>query len=297
MVQSKWCPSDVALVAAQFTAPTLYYVSRMRRSSTRRDHSRCTDKKCKAFRVDPAVYRTKHVEPGCARHFTGPPEPQVMRIIRSGKIPILSLKENQQGDIIEVSVEPYRAGVEYVAVSHVWADDLGNVDENKLPQCQLRHIKRILDDLVNKSTFWRLANNGRLNTMLRRSRSKSIRFWIDTICVPLRQIDSEARDRAINQMNDTYVNAYQVLVLDAELQSLDALDMTEAFMQISLSGWMRRLWTLNEGVLARRLHVKFKNDIFDLREMNDSLNPRSTTLRESIQVIWGTILADASQFY
>ncbi|KAL8846454.1 MAG: hypothetical protein Q9198_011292, partial [Flavoplaca austrocitrina] len=40
--------------------------------------------------------------------------------------------------------------------------------------------------------------------------------------------------------------------------------MTEVFLRISISGWMRRLWTLQESVLGRRLQVKFEDGIVDL---------------------------------
>lgn len=66
-------------------------------------------------------------------------------------------------------------------------------------------------------------------------------------------------------MYKTYVSAQHVLVLDSELQRTPIpKDMTEAFLRVSISGWMRRLWTLQESVLGRRLQVKFEDGIVDL---------------------------------
>lgn len=59
---------------------------------------------------------------------------------------------------------------------------------------------------------------------------------------------------AISLMYKTYVPAQHVLILDSELQRTPIpKDMTEVFFRISISGWMRRLWTLEESVLGRRL--------------------------------------------
>lgn len=60
-------------------------------------------------------------------------------------------------------------------------------------------------------------------------------------------------------MKETYEKAHKVLVLDAELEAVPLGDTVEMMLRVCLSGWMRRLWTLQEGVLAAHLYVKFQD--------------------------------------
>ena len=73
-------------------------------------------------------------------------------------------------------------------------------------------------------------------------------FSIDTLCVPSK---GEFRRVVMSRMRKTYGNAWKVLVLDSELEvaSMDTIP-EECLMRITCSGWMRRLWTLQEGALA-----------------------------------------------
>ncbi|ERF75666.1 hypothetical protein EPUS_08620 [Endocarpon pusillum Z07020] len=281
MASNNWCSSDISRVVEQYSPSSLYYISLMRRAGTTRDHSSCTKQKCLAFQVDPSRYRTKHLDEHCACSFLGPQIAEVVRIIMSGKIPLLSIIVDERADAVVVSVEPYKAGVEYIAISHVWADGLGNTDRNTLPRCQLLRMRQLLDELRDQASL-----------------NVSMRFWLDTLCVPVRQHHANARDRAICQMKDVYMNAYQVLVLDTELQSVDPLDISEAFMRISLSGWMRRLWTLHEGVLGNRLHIKFRNATLNLekgyKELGFKFQPE---LAREFENVFGTPMADARQTF
>ena len=65
---------------------------------------------------------------------------------------------------------------------------------------------------------------------------------------------------ALNQMRTPYIEASHVLVLDSSLQRVDLLGPApeEICMRIFTSGWMRRMWTLQEGALPRRLWFQLK---------------------------------------
>jgi len=66
-------------------------------------------------------------------------------------------------------------------------------------------------------------------------------------------------------MFKTHVSARKVLILDPELRNTPIpSDLDEAFLIVSVSGWIRRLWTLREIVLGRRLQVRFQDGFFDL---------------------------------
>ena len=75
------------------------------------------------------------------------------------------------------------------------------------------------------------------------------------------------------QFPDVYAQAEQVVVLDGELQnaSLDA-SVEEKAVRLCISGWMRRVWTLEEGVIGRdRLFIKFREGLSPFPERISSL--------------------------
>ena len=118
---------------------------------------------------------------------------------------------------------------DYVAISHVWSDGLGHSPGvNALPECQIRR----LHDLI-------------LVTGLREPI-----VWIDALCVPAE--NGPGKRSALAQMADVYRNATNVLVLDSDLLLTPSSSCNEEILlRIALSKWMRRLWTLEEGVVAR----------------------------------------------
>jgi hypothetical protein len=74
-------------------------------------------------------------------------------------------------------------------------------------------------------------------------------------------------------MRETYSEADKVLVLDSFMltaRSQGASDL-EIALRIICSGWSRRLWTLQEGVLARRLCVQFGDGSVNLDAIRSSL--------------------------
>jgi hypothetical protein len=61
------------------------------------------------------------------------------------------------------------------------------------------------------------------------------------------------------QMREVYMHAERVLVFDSELMASTAeANYEELNMRVKCSRWIRRLWTLQEAVLAQRLIFQFK---------------------------------------
>ena len=82
---------------------------------------------------------------------------------------------------------------------------------------------------------------------------------MDTLCVPLSPPDR--RNAAIASMQSIYSRAIRVLVLDAELmQSSMNSSSEEKLTRIICSTWIRRLWTLQEAILARSLYFQFSGE-------------------------------------
>jgi hypothetical protein len=67
-------------------------------------------------------------------------------------------------------------------------------------------------------------------------------------------------------MRETYDRALAVLVLDTYLQAQISrgLSSLELIMRVACAPWQRRLWTFQEGALARRLLIQFKDKSLDL---------------------------------
>lgn len=78
-------------------------------------------------------------------------------------------------------------------------------------------------------------------------------LFIDTMCIPV--CDSDLKRNAISRPGQVYSQASKVLVIDKELM-LVGEDPVEQMVQLLTCEWHRRLWTLQEGRLARRLLIQ-----------------------------------------
>ena len=75
-------------------------------------------------------------------------------------------------------------------------------------------------------------------------------------------------------MRKTYLEAEHVLVLDASLQCYDTrrIGVLETLARIFTAGWMHRLWTLQEGALAKKLWFQFQKEPVDIDKLVDQLD-------------------------
>lgn len=215
-----WCPYTIKQYFAKMNSATMAYLSMFGRPDDA-DHGGCSWDECVGRNINMSEYQTKHVREGCDCSFLEVPQMEVRDIIRGGGIPALSLRDGC------VFVEQAK---EYVAISHVWKDGLGNVGHNSLPECQLEMISEKIAE-VGCSTF-----------------------WIDTICVPA---EVELKAAALDTMGDVYRHAQKVLVLDASLRNASCKNgPTETFLRIFTCGWLTRLWTFQEAALAGRNELR-----------------------------------------
>lgn len=166
----------------------------------------------------------------------------------------------------------------YTAISHVWADGLGNAEANALPECQLRNLKAMVDALP---LTVRRSRSGIVERML------AIRkrwFWLDTLCIPVQSIRSaplginttsaikldSIKKMAIDSMSMIYVNAAPALVLDSEVQLLSLkADLAVLMAYINYCGWTTRGWTLQEGTLPETLVFALSDGFFDPQAQAD----------------------------
>ncbi len=268
-----WCPSQLVALFEQFSASGLWFISNLERPNPTEEHPmihvrpyvkqiRCKDEQwgtkdttlcsttqCRYRTVQQSTYRTKHVNDGCCCMAAHADPGEIARILRNGNIPlILSIDQTEESP--QITLVESKPALAYVAVSHVWADGLGNLEENALPYCQLLRLSKLIRALPGES-------------------SDIVLFWMDTICVPPDGTgQNEAQDLAMQSMRQTYEKAAAVLVLDSWLLKVPGNGRSDAenLMRIYCSLWNSRLWTFQEGFLAKELYFQFANLVYNLDE-------------------------------
>lgn len=157
-LENGWCPREVKIISDLVEGDhcTLLLCSQLDRCHNL-DHSKCNAGKCEAYQVDPDTYQTQHHQ-DChdkkckALGFDGfdsedPARSKLLetimcdqsRLSLSRPTPMAAYHEGQLR-LVPVSVR-HLFGHPFVAISHVWADGLGNSNENALPRCQLERIQ------------------------------------------------------------------------------------------------------------------------------------------------------------
>ena len=229
-----WCPSQVFILCqGAFSIQFLYYFTALRQPESPSRHQTCSKQKCTAYQNNLEKYTTQHCSSDCNCEDLSVNIGAVEDILLEDQIPLLRVIPGQSLAELSLDIIPSQPGSQYVALSHVWADGLGNPYANALPRCQL---SRLLGLLQRSNMPCESGDN-----------DQELLLWCDTLCCPVKP--SEAKTRALVQMKRTYQDATMVLVLDASLQLFDGglLTPEEMCTRISSSGWTRRLWTLQEG--------------------------------------------------
>ncbi|KAK7447051.1 hypothetical protein VKT23_014262 [Stygiomarasmius scandens] len=225
-----WCKSELGLLMED----DLAFASLLSRPRIR-DHKNCRGVLCDAYQTNEATYKARHVEDQCNCGFVEVPSDLLTCALSKKMIPKIIITEE-----LELQVKSER-DYPYIAISHVWADGLGNAVSNALPRCQLRRLR----DYAN-------ALNHTLNPTSPSPATSPVALWMDTLCVPVHPDAKAYRKEAILLLGETFSKATAVLVLDRELEIVEST--STAFLELALriicSGWMKRLWTLQEATLA-----------------------------------------------
>ena len=263
MRSDNWCPHSLARFASKGSSVIgMYYASLLDIPGDGKDHKECNVRECLHMTVDEKTYKTQHKTQD-ASHLPHCPltvldRAAIIRSLRSKSVPLLRIREADSTKV-EIEVVPYNENIKYVAISHVWAHGLGNVEGNWLHGCQIRRLASLVAALYSFSCT-----------------ETDVYFWIETICVPRRneKDDADYRRTAIDLINDTYQNADKVLVLDDQIaRSTSRATPEESLLRILSSGWMTRLWTLQEGLLAGKLRFQFRERALDAEDMLSDIMP------------------------
>ena len=209
-------------------------------------------------------YRPYHFEEecrgGCTPHGDNC-KPEIYQALDAGSIPLFRYNpENQRLQVVRMDKKFDKS---YAIFSHVWTNGFGNPSKNEMHHCQLKRFDKLFRDAQKK----RAALHG---TILREEPEL---FWIDTLGIPVGNDDvtRRLRGKVIAQMHNIYKHAKYTIVLDRSLMRRDTRlkDYTRMATIISMSGWTRRLWTLQESVLSQDLYFCFSNELFHISMLED----------------------------
>ena len=241
--RSNCCPSQVRMLAHDFySLQALSFVaSCFHDDGAQWDHASCDGNICRAGDLVTSGQVTRHVSDSCGCEFLSVDENLLADCLKEGCLPLLRIKDGTNLDRLSIEVVASTDSTSYVALSHVWADGLGNPSATALPRCQLSRLKGLIDNLDPAA-------------LDRPEDAPEMLLWCDTLCCPV--VSKEAHSMALRQMYRTYDEATVVLVLDRSLISHRAggMRVDEACLRIAASRWMTRLWTLQEGALPAGKH-------------------------------------------
>lgn len=195
----------------------------------------------------------------------------------------------------------------FATISHVWSDGLGNQTCNGVHPCQLKFINLLLRQALRDPRQAAADSPGHW-------------FWLDTLGIPVE--DKTDRDKeegphgnsrptrngrtgcygmpaqgefkalkkkAISQIHTVFKKAAQAIVIDKGLCSEDAgKDLAAVTMKVLTSNWMRRLWTLQEAYLSKKLFISFKynpHSISGIRNFDDLMADLTDDNREEVKLL------------
>jgi hypothetical protein len=244
LLEANWCPSEIVKIerTASCALSCLYYLSFLDRRHISKSHRLCTRDHCEIEQLK-RTYSTSHWKDDCHCSETfllGNSEFSVLGgLYPEGDTPIINvLPDTEPGKLQLLVRSSKKFPIPYVAISHVWSDGLGNPRRNSLPDCQLVRLQNMVDELYEPSF-------------------RPVPFWIDTILVP---VEEGMKKLALLEMRRIYEDADKVLVVDSTLEAASSLaSPEECLMRVRCSNWVTRLWTLQEGYLAKELVFQFRD--------------------------------------
>lgn len=147
----------------------MYFTSRLARSETGKNHDRCTLEACTADQIDAETYKTKHIDAHCKCQHYRVAYDDLYTILAQGYLPLLRISSGPSLSDTWVEIVSSKDCSRYVAISHVWAEGLGNAENNSLPRCQLRSLAKMIEAL---------------KVHCDEHDDEEILLWCDTMCCP-----------------------------------------------------------------------------------------------------------------
>lgn len=260
MLSSGWCPSQVTISfrGPRYYLQTMHFLKFLDSPASDGLHRKCNDDQCLAYKIDLARYQPKHMNCCSCEHLSIDTK-RLSEILEAGSLPLVRIRKGNTLDELSIELIGSESTSHYIALSHVWADGLGNPYENALPRCQLSFLHETI------SKYY---------TEVSPQATEEVLLWCDTLCCPVEL--GKAKSIALEQMKTTYLEAFRVLVLDRSLHVYDlkAMNTEELGLRILNSGWTRRLWTLQEGALPAknsRLVFLFRDEAINIHDLSNEI--------------------------
>jgi hypothetical protein len=314
MLRRGSCKYHAFWVVNHFSAQSAYYISLLwsprppispcPNETPIQSHAECSSAQCCFLQLDESGYEVKH-QPECDDcRMLAPDIGEVSRILGEGGIPLLRIRtqsiyqsgtdETAQKSPIDVQgslvldVKPYKEGLMFCAISHVWSDGRGNPYANALPECQLRAMSSAAI-LAKQGQYAKdgLHVEGEADVA-------EVLIWIDTLCIPLIK---DPRKQAIQRLKETYALSASVLVLDSGLETSKKQDRTtlELGYRIVSCNWQRRMWTLQEAVFAQKLAFKFADGLVFMEDLHlDEMGDHITSVHMDLRMKLGYLCSGRS---
>ncbi|KAK6843913.1 Het domain protein [Apiospora arundinis] len=277
MVANGWCPHQIEFLLKTCCATTICYFAGMKRGihPEHPNHQGCIrSDHCIIHKVHGEQESRSHVSEDCGCDPIMIDEDHMMDIIEQDGIPLIDCR-TMLTDSSSIALVKHHPKMSYIAISHVWADGLGNPYSNAMSRCQLERLLSQIRAMKSPET-----------------RHEPIRLWIDTFCIPVvatqeanhpadqaephlhSQRNHDLKQKAIRMMTPIYAGADAVLALDSELQSTSPYDISfaELTARVHVCGWKGRAWTLQEGALAFKLGFQFSNGVLFTKEAQKMYN-------------------------
>ncbi|KAI4185090.1 MAG: hypothetical protein L6R41_004329 [Letrouitia leprolyta] len=256
MRMSRFCPIQIAATLnASSQIHAMHFIVHLDQPDTMGNHDLCSENACFAWENG----KPRHLKSDCPCNLIEADQAVLSKILKDDYIPLLRIGAQASMAELELEIVSSEDYPKYLALSHVWTDGLGNRQENALPRCQFHSLRSLLINL-------------RLSLNL--DDHQELLLWCDTMCCPVGPAD--LKTLALTKMNRIYQEATCVLVLDRSLQYYPCSDLRlrEIAFRIVTSAWSRRLWTLQEAVLAiqgARLWFQFRDKVISVQAIVDGI--------------------------
>lgn len=248
-----WCPSLYGYLS-ELSMSTVEYACLLlppSAESNQTRHNHCNDHTCRASQVDPSGFKTRHTEDGCTCDWSSLSISEIQQTLAEDKYFLIDASDFLRPDgMKKLSLVPFTEGLSYTAFSHVWAHGVGSDAEDGLPRCRI--------GLLLARVQWTVDHL--------KSNDRSLLFWIDSLCVPR---DEKYKRKSIGMMVSIYRNASAVIILDSMLQKISYHNtpVESLTLYLLISDWNRRLWTLQEALIATKICVVFQEQVVDLSQL------------------------------
>lgn len=289
-----WCRRSVHVLKGQLgsNASLLLVALNSEFTDFGNKHENCDIQKCTvvASSAPGGDYSHQHV-PGCSDQdceMIGPSGGDVYNILRKAndedeheRFPIFSITKSKDGKPEKTKIVAsswHKDKPLFATISHVWSDGMGNKTCNAVYTCQAEFIGRLLKKASQKTQnvtgngdiewFWldTLGIPVRPNHALQMNDSNSSlveegqRYSVQNLLEPVPQDFDRLKKKAIRQIRSVFSEARHAIIIDRGLyNSTESGPPSAVIMKIFVSGWMQRLWTLQEAYLSKRLWVTFRH--------------------------------------